>query len=407
MRVLHLLDRPFPPDIRLEREVRSLSAAGYEVHVLARGAAGSAAPAGSPAVRAGAAIVHTLAVPRRWPLLGGRDLRYLLTFVDGAWLAGARALAREVRPALIHAHDLPLAMTALALGREAGTPVVLDFRENWPAALRVWRSAPERSIARRLRSRLVAAVHESGPRYRRAEIAAARRADAVLVVIEENRDRLARAGVPAGKLFVVRNAADPADLAGDRGGFAAPESPFLVVYAGDLAHFRGVQDVIGAMPAVRTRVPGALLLVLGDGPARPFLEAEARRLGAGDVVRFAGWVPPAAVGAALEAAAAGVIPHRRNPHTDTTMPNKIYQCLALGVPVVTSDARPLERLVAATGCGLSAGSGRPGTYASALLALADPAERALRAGNAKAAAVSWEGEARLLLEVYGRLVRRV
>lgn len=411
--VLHLIDKPFPPDIRLEKEARALAVAGYEVHVLCRRAAGAAGTGhdaqrrGAAAACAGAFHLHELPARRRAPLMGGRDLRYLVTFVDGAWLEEIERLAAALRPALLHVHDLPLAPTALLAARRLSVPVVVDYRENWPAALRVWRSAsPGRGIAR-LRSRAVALVHECGPRYRRAEISVARRAEQVLVVTEENRDRLIAAGVPAARVTVVRNAVDPAEISGEAAGFEPPRSPFLIVYAGDLARFRGVQDVIAAMPEVLAHEPEAMFLVMGDGVARAELVAESRRRGVEHAVRFTGWLPGGAVGAAMKAAAVGVVPHRRNEHTESTMPNKIYQYLWSGLPVVTSDAAPLARVVLSAGCGLVARSGDPESYARVLVSLLDREERTRLAARAREAARTWDDEARTLLEIYRRLARDV
>lgn len=399
-RVLHLLDKTFPPDIRLEKEARALGAAGYEVHVLCR-AAGAAGAFGH------GLRVHELPRRRRRPFMGGRDLRYLVSFVDGAWLRAIERLAVDLRPALLHAHDLPLAPAALEAGRRLGVPVIVDYRENWPAALRVWRDASGAGGIARARGRVVAAVHECGARYRRVEIAVSRRAGAVLAVVEENRERLVAAGAPADRVIVVRNAVDPAELSGETGGFTPPRSPFLVVYAGDLALFRGVQDLIGAMPPVLAREPDALFLVMGDGVAREDLEAEARRRGVAQAVRFTGWLPGGAVGAAMRAAAVGVVPHRRNPHTDTTMPNKIYQYLWAGLPVVTSDAAPMARLVRSAACGIVARSADPPSYAEALVRLLDRDERARFASRARAAARTWDEEAPVLIGVYRRLAPEV
>jgi phosphatidylinositol alpha-1,6-mannosyltransferase len=57
--------------------------------------------------------------------------------------------------------------------------------------------------------------------------------------------------------------------------------------------YKGHDVLIRALPLVRARVPGARLVIAGDGPMRPAYEAMASALDLGDAVRFLGSVPDA------------------------------------------------------------------------------------------------------------------
>lgn len=63
-----------------------------------------------------------------------------------------------------------------------------------------------------------------------------------------------------------------------------------VLYLGRLKRYKQLPVLIGAMRRVRDEVPGARLLVVGWGDARPAAEAAARELGVTDCVTFKGFV---------------------------------------------------------------------------------------------------------------------
>lgn len=78
---------------------------------------------------------------------------------------------------------------------------------------------------------------------------------------------------------------------GLRRALGLPENAPVLLFLGRLAREKNVAELLDALPGV----PGAVLLVVGDGPERPALEARAEALGVGDRVVFAGMVPPAQV----------------------------------------------------------------------------------------------------------------
>jgi glycosyltransferase involved in cell wall biosynthesis len=68
------------------------------------------------------------------------------------------------------------------------------------------------------------------------------------------------------------------------------EHEWLLGCVGYLLPEKGQEFVVCALPAVRAKIPGARLLLAGDGPCRARLEALARDLGLRDAVIFAGFV---------------------------------------------------------------------------------------------------------------------
>lgn len=123
-----------------------------------------------------------------------------------------------------------------------------------------------------------------------------------------------------------------------------PEPPELAAlprprigYVGLLSHFL---DLDGLEALRQARRGGTLVLI---GPGTPETEAGIRELvGRGGVERL-GPKPYAELPAYMQGLDVGVIPFRANdPHVQGINPNKVYQYLAAGVPVVTTPVLDLE-----------------------------------------------------------------
>ena len=120
----------------------------------------------------------------------------------------------------------------------------------------------------------------------RMERYAARRADAVIAVSEENRvDVVEQYGVPEERMRVIPNGIRP-----ERFHQARPEGP-TVLFVGRLHQRKGVDVLLRAMPRVLERVPEARLLVAGSGEREAQLRALHGELDLGDAVEFLGFVP--------------------------------------------------------------------------------------------------------------------
>jgi glycosyltransferase involved in cell wall biosynthesis len=113
------------------------------------------------------------------------------------------AVAREVRPDILHAHSPVLnALPALRVGRALGIPVVYEVRAFWEDA------AVDHGTAR-----------EWGLRYRLTrglETYAFRRVAAVTTICEGLRGDIVRRGIPTDKVTVIPNAVDVARFPGAR-----------------------------------------------------------------------------------------------------------------------------------------------------------------------------------------------
>lgn len=394
MHVLMVIDHPFPPDLRVENEVQSLTEAGIEVTVLA------IAPDERPQrdVHLGARIVRDRLPKKLRNVM--RGLVSTVPLMDRYVARRARALHAERPFDAIHAHDLYLVGGALRAGRGLGVPVVADLHENWVEALRHY------AWSNRFPARLVVSL----PRWEGTERRWVEAADRLVVVIEEAAERYAAMGIPPERITVLPNYVrldafeeDPIDEAL----VARLRSPFTLVYTGGIDVHRGLETAVRAMPAVLREVPGARLVIVGDGRTKPDLEVLASQEGVAEAVQFEGWQPQPLIRSYTAAADVCLIPHLRTVHTDATIPHKLFHAMATERAVAASDCRPLKRIVGETGAGVVFEAGNAGALAEAVLRLyRDPEARRAMGARGRAAVLAryhWDAVAPRLVELYRTL----
>jgi len=170
--------------------------------------------------------------------------------------------------------------------------------------------------------------------YQRLQRRALRRFDAVVAVSRPLAGDLARAGVRADRLHVVRNAwpegeGGEAPLPRDRARrlLGVPAERFHVGWVGRLTAEKGADVLIAALDSLRD-LP-LVVSVLGDGRLRPQLEALAARRGLGERVRWFGNLPAARQ---LFAAFDVFVLSSRAEGT----PIVLFEAMATGAPIVAT-----------------------------------------------------------------------
>lgn len=392
MRICKIWDAEYPWDVRTEKVCRTLTEAGHEVHLVARNRDGRALEERLPEC-----TVHRLA-----PLPGaGRRLSsasMFPAFFNPRWRGRISEVAGKVKPHLILVRDLPLAPTAVGVARSLGVAVMLDMAENYPAMIR--------EIFENRKQRLLDYVVRNPAAVTAVERWSIRRVDHTLVVVDESRDRLAALGVPLERMTIVGNTPPLSrlqELSATRGRPGAKDSLELV-YLGLLETPRGIETLLRAVAMRQGRGSPMRLTLIGDGRDRGDFERLARTLDLGaDRVRFVGTVPNTEALRMLTQADIGIIPHHADESWNSTIPNKLFDYMAAGLPVVASNAKPVERVIHETGCGLVFRDRDPVDMAEALDRLHDPVTRrgygeAGREGVARR--YNWEADtARLLTAV--------
>jgi glycosyltransferase involved in cell wall biosynthesis len=143
--------------------------------------------------------------------------------------------------------------------------------------------------------------------------------------------------------------------------------------------------------------------LVGDGRDLDEFRSASVRLGLRqDQVKFHGRLAHDQALAVVGRAHVGLVPHRATPSWNSTIPNKLFDYMAAGLAVVSSDAIPAARVVRDTGAGLVFRSGDGRDLAEHLLKLLNlPAwDRYRQAGQeAVRSQYNWEVDTRRLLDL--------
>ena len=180
------------------------------------------------------------------------------------------------------------------------------------------------------------------------------------------------------------------------------EGKKVVIAVGRLVPIKNVAVLVEAMAAVRSRVPDAHLLIVGEGPQRAALEQQVVERGLSDAVTFTGYVPLTELPAYYRAADVFALPSNFD-----NSPNVVLEAMAMGLPVVATDVGGVRGFVESGAGGELVPPNNAERLADALAGwLETPAGRAAAATHNRRVVMerySWRASARQLLDVYERV----
>jgi glycosyltransferase involved in cell wall biosynthesis len=154
-----------------------------------------------------------------------------------------------------------------------------------------------------------------------------------------------------------------------------------VLFFGRMVEKKGAVYLVRAFPRVLEMHPSLGLVLVGDGPERPKLEQEVRRLGIGGSVRFVGRRNHSEIARYLHRCRVAVVPSIIDRYGETEgMPTVVLEALAAGVRVVASAVDGIPDVLRDGRNGWLCRDKDPADLAEKLLrALADPATSAVAA----------------------------
>jgi glycosyltransferase involved in cell wall biosynthesis len=148
-----------------------------------------------------------------------------------------------------------------------------------------------------------------------------------------------------------------------------PDDGFLWTYAGNVGI---AQDLETALDAAALLGPGFRLLILGAGPRLEALRERARSL-PDSAVEFRGLVQPDVAIRYMRASDALLVPLKDQPGLTKFVPSKLFDCCAVGRPVVVAASGEASRLAAEASAALTVAPGDAEALAGAIRSLRDQA----------------------------------
>jgi len=176
----------------------------------------------------------------------------------------------------------------------------------------------------------------------------------------------------------------------------------VILTVGRLVPIKNVSLLVRAFARARASLSDLHLIVVGEGPEREPLAAEARALGAGDAITFAGYVPHADTPAWYRTADVFVLPSEFD-----NSPNAVLEAMASGLPIVATDVGGLRHFVTPGRHGELVPNGDAAAMAAAVVRMATARLQARAIGGVNradaVARFSWRASATELRAVYERV----
>jgi glycosyltransferase involved in cell wall biosynthesis len=290
---------------------------------------------------------------------------------------------------LFHFHDLELLPTGMLL-KLRGKRVIYDVHEDYSQALLVREWIP--SYLRRMVAQMVACGEWLGVKF----------FDGVVAATPRITTRF-----PTVKTITVQNFPYLSQTTKN------PVIPYqqregIVAYVGIVSAPRGAKEMLEAMALVPRQFNARLKIAGIFDPVA--LEGEARSLPGWEHVDLLGWQKHEDAMTMLREARMGIILFHPIPNHTEAQPNKLFEYMSVGLPVIASNFPLWRRVVEETQCGLLVDPLNPKAIAEAIQWLLEHPGEAEEMGKRGQKAIreqyNWDVEAHKLLNVYEKIMRQ-
>ncbi len=341
MRVLYLFQDEYPWDIRVEKIVMSLDLAGIPTTIVSRNRQGL------PREEKLFPNVTVRRLPKGLSSID-RNILNFPAFFSPIWLKELEKSIKKDMPDVLIVRDLPLSPTAYYVGKKHKIPVIMDMAENYPAMIQdTWKFQGPNFIDYIIRNPNL---------LKKLEEWIVPKMDGIWVVSAASKKRVYKLTGREEKIWIVGNTPY---LRKEQEIELHPyakkikeNSALCLLYVGGLEKTRGLQTVLFALPLIIEKLKKEVhFLIVGQGKSVNDLKNLVTELKLENYVEFSGWIDQKYVPGIISSSDICLIPHYVTDHTNTTIPNKIYDYLAQGKPVVASNAQALRDIVEEFGCG--------------------------------------------------------
>jgi glycosyltransferase involved in cell wall biosynthesis len=393
MRIGMILDAPFPPDLRVEKEAISLLQDGHEVILFCLDYSDSAAQE----VHKGIKIARYKSNVIEYKLSA---LAYTLPVYHWLMITKLKKFTSTFKPDVLHIHDMVIAEAALTVAEQLGLKSILDLHENRPEIMK------EYLHLQKFPGKYIIDLKI----WARKQVDLVKRADNIIVVTELAKNSLSKeTGKRPDKIVVVPNTPSIDFLSHhiESSIIDRMQGTFNLLYIGDTSARRGIIDAIEAVNSLKDVIKNIRLWIIGKSSFDPYAKQVVQKLDIVKFVQFEGWQPERLFPSYITGSHICLSPLKRNVHHDTTFANKIFQYMSLGRPTLVSDCTAQAELITDENCGLVHEAGNIESLSNCIIKLFENEKlRESMGENAKAAVINkwnWEFTSLSLVELYKNL----
>lgn len=340
MNICFVYKEDYPWDVRVEKIINTLVDSGNSVTLICKNI--NQKPAFEKTEKF---EIYRLPNTDRMPKLLSALVNAPL-WLNPFWLYLLVKVVISKRSEVLIVRDLPLMLSGIIIARLFKRKVIFDMAECYPE---MYRSAIENDNVS-----LLTRIYKNPSAASLYEYICAKLSDHIFVMINESRNRLISKGINSEKISIVSNT--PIIVNRDSILRTKHESQQLrIVYLGFLTKIRGIDLTIRAIREFIDHPEGGNDIrfdVIGKGSAKTELEMLVKSLNLEAHVFIHGWLDHEEVKRIVSEANIGSLTYKYCSHWNNTIPNKLFDYMLSGLPVLTTNITTISRIVNETNCGL-------------------------------------------------------
>ncbi|MCH8551565.1 MAG: glycosyltransferase family 4 protein [Natronospirillum sp.] len=392
MNILILYKEDYPWDVRVEKLALAATEAGNTVYILSNN---------KKKLERTETInnIKILRIKSYYTL--NEKLRSLALFpfwFNLNWAISFIHVIKKYKISKVIVRDLPLLKLATTLKKFLGYSVYYDMAEVYPE---MYRSIHQYSnpglLTKIIKSPWVSERYERNVIYK---------VQHTFTMIEESKFRLIeRYNLDPSMVSIVSNTPPKSKYNGKQ--VVHSESPLNIIYVGFLTRLRGIDLLIDAIENINSSDPSIDINfdIVGEGYYKEVLENLVRKYSLHNSVRIHGWLDHNEVNRLFFESNIGALPYRPCSHWNTTIPNKIFDYMLAGLPVISTPVTTIGRIIETSNCGVVSSSTNISDISEALLKLRNPDVRQSLGSNGRNAVLdkfNWENDKSIFIDAINK-----
>jgi glycosyltransferase involved in cell wall biosynthesis len=339
MRIGMILDNVFPPDDRVEKEALTLINNGHEVFLLSYSNSNQPKEENWKGIK----IFRTdlkFNIGKKFVAL-----LFIFPVYKWFWYSQINRFVKKHKIDILHVHDLPLCKPAIMVKKQWNIKLVCDMHEDfadWILNTPLYNKGIKKSLR----------YFQNWKAY---EKECLRQCDLIIGVSELLIEKMIKDyNLDAAKVIYIPNTPDLSvfDIDNiDLSGNSNDNEFYTVIYSGMVDELRGLQYVIPLIPKIVEKIPNFRLLIVGSGRYLDNLKNLAVLDNVEKTVHFTGFQPIEKLATYIASSKVGIYPQKKYKGIDETIPTKLFQYCAMGIPVISSDHLLPREFITANNCG--------------------------------------------------------
>ncbi len=327
--ILYVVNAKVPEEIRAEKICSSLAKMGHSVIIACKWSGEDAISETSQGY-----LISRI----------GKDKRLATCFPGNPiWTNAIRDHIEDFNPDIIICREMIPMMSCTKAVKGRNIPIILDMAEHYPAAMREWKKYGQNPLSRFF-------VHTL-PLPELIESHAVKHADAIITVCEEQNQRLhSQYSYPKEALFIVHNTPEKSTF-----NDVIPRCNIPPITFGHHGYFtleRNLSNLVLGFDIAAKQFPQIILLLAGTGETFDDISRLVKTVSSRDRIHLTGPYTAKELSDLYNKTDIGILPYAEQEFRQYTLPNKAFDYMACGKPIISSGLQPMKRLLDETGAGI-------------------------------------------------------